>query len=538
MTAPIDALPATDAPVAAFAPLGSRERALRFLLLFAIAVVPLAFVATPPLQDVPNHLATLAVMKNPELYPEFVVSGFFKTNALFFAWMFAVSSFAGVFGAVKLFVVLIAAAGAFVYPRFIETLAGPAVGRSASLFLFPFVHNFFVCAGMLDFALAVPLALELLLALQRFREAPTRGRGAAVFGLSIVVWYAHVFALLVAGLLATIEFVREALRLRKLRPLFFLFPLIPAGLLALRACLGQIGDQSGGLAVNGAATVFLPPWELIYSLWADWAWAFTWRTAASALVAVPFVWGLRRWRSEVPFFSVPALLILAAAFCFAPYTAASWGYFNTRFVPFLWMALLVRMPPRVPRWLAIGALVGAASYAVGLTVEYRRLDADRQAFVGAMNEVPEGAALLPLVFDTKASSENTRPMLHAWGYYVLEKRTKAPLLFAYSRAYPVYYRERPPEQLNAGLLELVGQNLGDKRAVCNMLKRSGAAENCGELYAEFWRQFWTLATPRFTHVLLWGAPSDALAAMPAEYTQTVSRGKLQLFERATSTRTH
>ena len=112
MTAPIDALPATDAPVAAFAPLGSRERALRFLLLFAIAVVPLAFVATPPLQDVPNHLATLAVMKNPELYPEFVVSGFFKTNALFFAWMFAVSSFAGVFGAVKLFVVLIAAAGA------------------------------------------------------------------------------------------------------------------------------------------------------------------------------------------------------------------------------------------------------------------------------------------------------------------------------------------------------------------------------------------------------------------------------------------
>lgn len=71
-----------------------------------------------------------------------------------------------------------------------------------------------------------------------------------------------------------------------------------------------------------------------------------------------------------------------------------------------------------------------------------------------------------------------------------------------------------------------------------MLKRSGAAENCGELYAEFWRQFWTLATPRFTHVLLWGAPSDALAAMPAEYTQTVSRGKLQLFERATSTRTH
>ncbi len=524
--------PSASGPHAVAGPWGAREHVLRFGALFAIGVVPLLFVETPPLQDVPNHLATLAVMKSPALYPEFVVNGLLKTNAAFFAWMLAVSKFVSVFAALKLFVVLIAAAGAFAYPRAVDALAGPAVGRSASLFLFPFVHNFFVCAGMLDFALGVPLALELLLAVQRFRSSPSPLRAAAVTALSLVVWYAHVFALLVAGLLATIEFVREAVLARRIRPLALLLPLAPAGLLALRACLGQIGDQSGGLAVNGAATVFLAPWELVYSLWAEWAWAFTWRTAASAIVVVPLVWGLRRWRASTPFFSVPALVVLGAAFCFSPYTAASWGYFNTRFVPFLWLALLVRMPPRVPRWLAFTALVSALSYAAGLVVEYRALDRDRREFIAAMDAVPEQAALLPLVFDAKGASENTRPMLHAWGYYVLEKRTAAPLLFAYSRAYPVYYREAPPEQLNAGLLELVGQNLGDKRAVCTMLKRSGAAENCGELYAEFWRQFWGVAAPRFTHVLLWGAPVDALSMMPAEYTEQFSRGKLKLFVRA------
>ena len=42
----------------------------------------------------------------------------------------------------------------------------------ASLFMWPMVHNWFVSMGMLDFALAVPLSLGLLLAIDRQRRAP------------------------------------------------------------------------------------------------------------------------------------------------------------------------------------------------------------------------------------------------------------------------------------------------------------------------------------------------------------------------------
>ena len=67
----------------------------------------------------------------------------------------------------------------------------------ASLFAWPMVHNWFVSMGMLDFAIAVPLSLALLLAIDRQRTAPSITTGLAIVGLGAATWYAHVFPLLV-----------------------------------------------------------------------------------------------------------------------------------------------------------------------------------------------------------------------------------------------------------------------------------------------------------------------------------------------------
>ena len=74
-------------------------------------------------------------------------------------------------------------------------------------------------------------------------------------------------------------------------------------------------------------------------------------------------------------------------------------------------------------------------------------------FTAGISVVPVGSRLLPLIFDQKGTSVNTRSMLHTWGYYVTEKQTSAPLLFAHSRSFPVMYREPPPIQFNHLVLE-------------------------------------------------------------------------------------
>jgi len=226
-----------------------------------------------------------------------------------------------------------------------------------------------------------------------------------------------------------------------------------------------------------------------------------------------------------------ALVVLALAYCFTPYVATNWFYFNTRFAPFLWVALLARMPERMPRAVTAFAAACAVLYYAGMAADYRILDRERTAFVAARAEVPRGAQLLPLVFDSKGASENTRPLLHAWGYYVTDRETSAPLLFAHARQFAVSYREAPPEQLNHLLLERVPQRFGERQAACAMLKRAGVAQGCDELYAEFWSGFWANATPHFDHVLLWSPPPEAVAAVPSSYKLRSQHGALKLFVR-------
>lgn len=504
---------------------------LRWAVLFLCAAIPVFTVELPPLQDLPNHLGTLEVIRHAERFPEFVVNGFLKTNAALYLWLYGASAVMSVASAAKLFVLGVLALGAFTYPRVVDVLAGERAGRSAALFVWPFVHGFFVSMGMLDYALAVPLGLEVLLALHAFRARPSWWRGALVVGLSLLTWYAHVFAVLVVGLLAVFEFAQEAGERRSVKPLASLALLAPAGFVSFLVCARQLAEHRQHIGNAVAETVFLPPWELAYNLWAECAWGFTWRSITSLAVAVPFFVGLSRWRVKVPFFSPLALLVLACAFCFTPYVATNWYFVNSRFAPFLWVALLVRMPSRLPAWVERTAVACAALYYVGMFEDYRILERERLEFVSARSEVAKGARLLPLVFDPKGHSENTRPLLHAWAYYMTERETTAPLLFAHSRQFAVTYREEPPEQLNHLLLERVPQRFGGRSQACALLSTAGATTDCESLYDEFWTRFWSKTEPQFDHLLLWSPPPEAVARIPSTYKLRVERGPLRLYVR-------
>ncbi|MGH7295755.1 MAG: hypothetical protein ACRELB_12505 [Polyangiaceae bacterium] len=503
--------------------------------LFALAAWPLLLVDYPPFQDLPNHLAAVTVIRHPELYPEFVFNGLLKTNSSLYAWLLYVGAITGTRMAAKLFVLLVLALGAIAYPRFVLAFGGRRRMVVSALFAWPMVHDWFVSAGMLDFAVAVPLATLLLVALNAQRQAPSAPRVGAIVALSLVVWYAHAFPLLVVYLLVALHVVlRRSWRERWLQARNLALPLLPSAALVGVSVVLQAREETGAMTGFIALGRNLPVWELVYNLWAEWFWSFTWFEIATLVPCVMLgLWAIYRWREDVPFFGRSALLALAALYAVTPYVTTNWFHVNSRFIPFLWLAALVRVPERLPRrWLAPVLAACAAVTSAGMGVDYVRLDRDRARFTAGLAAVPEGATLLPLVFRPKGTSQNTRSLLHAWGYYVVEKHTSAPLLFAHSRSFAVMYRRPPDPQFNHLVLEGFAPSMGTPDWMCGVLRTGGVVvADCEGEWRERWRDLWSEAEPRFDHVLLWSAPPAVLALVPPEYRVVFQKDELTILER-------
>lgn len=511
--------------------------------LFLVGAWPLALTDVPPYQDLPNHLATASVLANIEAYPEYVFNGFIKTNAALFTWLHFVGKVTGLNLAARLFALLTLALNALVLPAFVLRLGGsrdPAANRRrmivASLFLWPMVHNWFVSMGMLDFAIAVPLSLAMLLVLERQRRKPTIANAAALVGLTAVTWYAHTFPLLVVLMLAGIEtLARPTWRERWTSFCAMAPPLLPAAGLAAMSVVLQVRESVGPMTGNVDYQKLLAAWELLYNLWAEWFWGYTNLSITSivpcvllAFFAVRGIRGRRAGAGEPVFFSSWALAALVLLYCFLPYKMTNWFHVNSRLIPYLWLGLALYLPEQLPKWTKTVLAGSALLYSAGMGVDYVRLDNERQEFVAGMEAVPEGAKLLPLLFRHKSVSVNTRNILHLWGYYVVERKVSSPLIFAHSRSFPMTYSAPPPPRFNHLVLEAFAPETGTPEQACHSAAR---VHDCEALFEREWRGFFADATPRYDHLLLWDPTPQAIAMIPHAYERTFDGGRLKIFAR-------
>jgi len=507
-------------------------------VLFLIAAWPLALVDVPPYQDLPNHLAAVTIIEHPERYPEFAFNGFLKTNAALFAWLFVVGKVTGVKAAAKLFALLVLALNALTIPRFVLTLTGSRKRMLvATLFAWPMVHNWFVTMGMLDFALGVPLSLILLLFLDRQRRKASIANAVAIIALGAVTWYAHVFPLLVVHLLVGIEIlVQPTWKQRFARARAMLIPLAPITLLVMVSLLQHLGDTVGPMTGFVDYKKLLPAWELGYNMWAEWLWAYgnleiTTLVPCIGLAAIGLWWG-RKDTAKTPFFSAWALLALALLYCFLPYIVTNWFHVNSRIIPYIWFAFLLRVPTELPKKAVAALGVSAALYTVGLGVDYVRLEREREEFIAGIEAVPEGAQLLPLLFHHKGSSQNTRNLMHAWGYYVTERQTAAPLLFAHSRSFPVMYAVPPPTRFNHLVLEGFASSMATPKKMCgSMFDGNMVVDDCDGIFRSTWLQFYNEALPRYDHLLVWDPTPEGRAAIHPDYHLVFEKGRLSIYAR-------
>ena len=530
-------MPSTDAKPSITTRLTDAQVALVVsAALFVVCAWPLALTEVPPYQDLPNHLAAVVVMENPARYPELAFNGFFKTNAALFAWLYVFGKIMSLETGARLFALLVLGANAYVLPRFVLAMTGSRKRMlMASLFMWPMVHNWFVSTGMLDFALAIPLSLGMLIAVDRQRRAPTLGNGVAISVLGALTWYAHVFPLLVVHLLLLIEAI---IRLRaphgeRLTTRAVLVPLAPVTTLVAASLYGQLTDKVGPMSGGVDYRTMLPVWDLAYNMWAEWFYGFSKLSSTSIVPCLVLAWiGVTRRKESAPFFSPYAFLVLGLLYGFSPYIVTNWFHVNSRLIPYLWIGLLLRVPERLPRALVAVLGVAAALYSAGMGADYVRLERDRREFIAGIPVVPDGARLLPLLFNHKATSDNTRNVLHLWGYYVLAKHTSAPLLFAHSHSFPVIYTAPPPPRFNHLVLESFAANARDPGAVCRRLFEGNVIVNdCDVAFRSLWGAFWDEATPRYDYLLVWDGTPSARAVIPPAYALVFEEGRLAIYQR-------
>jgi hypothetical protein len=500
--------------------------------LFVLAAWPLLLVALPPLQDLPNHVATAHIIAHPDLYPQYAFNGLLRSNSLLTLWLHLLGGH-DIFLAARAFTAIVLATSALALPLFVLHFAGRRSLLIASLFFWPLVHGFFVSMGMLNFAFAFSLSLILLTVIDRQRERPSLGRGLGIAAISGVVWYAHPFPLAVMGLLVALHAAsRYTWRARIRAGLTMLVPLAPTALLSLAAAEQHLVKAEHASALAYPAFAYLKPWEIVGHFWLDASGAFTrWgsMTIVPALLLPWFAWKHRR--AERAFFSMPATALLAAIYAALPVMLSNWWHFNCRLVPFLWAGLALRLPVRLPRPVA-GVLVACAlSFSVVMGVDYLRLDRDRAAFTAGMDAVPAQASLLPLLFEHGRTSEFTASLTHAWGYYTVVKDTSAPLVFAVERSYPITYRDFPPGALIPPALDRFAELNATPARVCKNLRRFPVDAACTATWHELWNGFWQQAEPRFDHLLTWAIPPEARPLIPASYRRVFAAGELEIYAR-------
>jgi hypothetical protein len=469
--------------------------------LFLLSASTLLFAKALPYQDLPNHLASLSVLEHADIYPEFVGTGLFKTNSAIFALL----RLARTLGldwthASKIAAAFVFALSAVSFCRLLNRLASKQTLLACAPFLLPLVHGWFLEMGMLDYALAIPLVCECILATEDLSQNNSqRALGKALL-FSLLAYYAHVFALCIFVMLALLEGWRRtgAPGFRKM-----CLSVGAAALLCTGTLAAHVLESRAGASFHYRA--FLPPWENMYNAWAECAAGYTKLGASSILIVVPLIVVLRQRSFSTPWFRAPALVTLALFTFFGPYIVTAWFYVANRFAPFFWLAVLANVRIAWPKWTYPVWLLGTLSFWASLCFDTHRLSAEHERMRAASSAIPLRARLLPLMMQPKGKSEHTRHLLQAWGYYVLERQTSAPLLFAHSKMFPVVTRTLVPEQLNHLALERIAMHGDTPESAC--AEWGPLDGSCEKRFTETWQQFWREVAPEFDYILMQGPPS-------------------------------
>lgn len=488
--------------------IGKRLTALIYILLGVAAVIPLCVTNVPLLVDFPNHLARIHIMANvaqdAALSSNYDVRWGVVPNLAFdiFALPFYGLLPAETVG--RLFILMIFAllvGGTLALRRVVY---GRVDLWTTAVFLF--LYNHVLIMGFLNYLFGLGLVLFLFAGWIASRSLPPAIRVFLFSTAAIVLFFCHVFALVVYAI--SVGSYEIGMRYRDLREgwldvarhwLFGAMQFVPVVILVL----ATMPDAQGGELVYGT---------FVQKLRAAWSPTLTYQKPVD-LALMAFVVGvlavglMRRRFGLVPQLRGPLLVLALLAVVMPFWVRGAWGsvaYSDLRLPLAVALLLVAGLKLRDVKRETLFALGCAAAVLFGariidMTMEWRRTDRELSEFRAATTVIPKGVAVLPVQVRNAHFKTGVPRFEYAYWHLaalaVIDRSVFMPFLFTDPAKQPVR-ASAARKAIDAPF----GAPLDYKLLQAGMEGRARQPDDGGDIYTD--RPFWSDWPARYDYLLL------------------------------------
>ena len=429
----------------------SDQRAILLVIVASlVATIPVWLASFPPMVDLPEHAAQVALLRNLQ-NPGFSYADLFRVNwftpYLFgYILMYALTPLFGIVGAAK-FAVAIAVAGLPISTGLLMRETG--ADCYWALLTIPAMYGFSYGWGFLNFLVAVPVGLLFLVAAIRYTRRPTV-RGAAFLALfSILLFFSHALTYLFFAAIAGLYALLETRNLQKTAvavcPVAATLPLALVWFLRTKADpnaqspvvwdLGWItpaDPHTWGGRLTGLFPRLLGLWSPLFCL-----------IFGIALFVLPLLAGARLSRRLSVW--APLAVCLLVIFCGPTGGHSGWAL-SQRFVVFalsFFVLGLEKSPASRPAWrgAAIFLLLAWMVIATSLTLRY---DAEAKGFNRIMSAMEPNQRVLSLMFVQHTKQFPAPVFVHFPAWYSATKQGVVDMNFAVFPVALVRYKPMLP----------------------------------------------------------------------------------------------
>jgi hypothetical protein len=415
-----------------------------------VATIPVWLATYPPMVDLPEHAAQVALLHNLH-DPAFRFVGLFWVNwftPYLFGYMlvYTLAPLVGIVTACKLVVALSVAALPVTTAVLMRETGADTYW---ALLTIPAMYGFSYNWGFLNFLVATPIGLLFLAFVIRHTRKPTLGSTIWVALLSILLFFSHALIYLFFGAIACLYVALETGSLRKaalaVSPTAAALPLTllwylrtrtdPGAQAAVVWDLGWLSSPDPH-AWGGRLTGFFPRLLGVWPFWVSVA-------IGIAFFALPFLAGARLNRRAAAW---APLVICATVIMFAPSGGHSGWAFYHRFTVFalpFFVIGLERSPAVRPIWrvAVIFLLIGWMAVTISASRLYA---AEARGFTQVLSAMQPGERALSLMFIKTSEASPAPVFLHFPAWYSATKQGVVDMNFAVFPVVLVRYRTSVP----------------------------------------------------------------------------------------------
>lgn len=434
-----------------------------------LATIPVWIPTFPPMTDLPQHAAQVALLREM-LRPDFVWQSMFHINwftpyLLGYMLVYVLTPAVGMVAACK---IVIATALASLPPATALVMRETGTDRRWALLTIPAMYGFSYHWGFLNFLVAAPLGLVFVWLTLRQARMPTWPRAIGLGVTIIALFFCHAlicaFFGLIAGLILLFSGTSIWNAIRRVLPLTAVLPIM--FLWASHAQAMPIMVWPSEWNLNWFTTD-----DAYYSTIAQWTTPGGWgwgRTAGLfprllgilpgafstiaglTFVALPFAAGARctrRLRLWIPFLVCLAMVLFAPGFLFGT------DFIYQRFTVFLLPLFLITLQQPAdrpwPRWTWPVATLLVAGWIGVVSTNVLHYEAEAAGFDAIVGHMEPAQRALGLEFERDSRGTIAPPFLHFASWYSALKGGVVDPNFAGTHVQLVLYKPeaRPPARL-------------------------------------------------------------------------------------------